>query len=395
MSCLNYEKLDKRVAACRNTYRITEYLSNSLGDNYAFDIQEKEEHSDGRLDYDQEPDNLGHEVSKNLLSSYMRELGRIRLLTKEEEKALAKEIQEGQRDLVHRLLKLGLEIDEIDILIRKRRNISDELMAAIVGKLERLEKEDKISPHKMTLLSEIRNFYARLCQLKGEMLKRNLRLVGKIAREYLHSGISLSDLVQEGNLGLMRAVTKFDYKRGCRFSTYATWWIRQAMLRAIVEKESIIRIPAHLMERRKKLTKTYSQLLQKWGTTPRPEEIAKTAGIPLTVVQKALFSLPKAISWETPVGEESNLGYFMEDDKSLSPYEVMEREEVTQMVEKGLSHLPPREAEVLRLRFGIGRDGEHTLEEIGGKFGISRERVRQLEKKGINRLKHWRKELSG
>jgi len=338
---------------------------------------------------------VNERLAKGLLSTYLRELGRIPLLTVEEEKALAKEIQEGQRDLVHRLLKLDLEIDEIDILIRKQRDISDELLAAMVGKLERLEKEDKISPHKMILLSEIRNFYAQLCQLKGEMLKRNLRLVVKIAKEYIYSGISLSDLVQEGNLGLMRAVTKFDYKRGYRFSTYGTWWIRQAILRAIAEKERTIRIPVHVMEKRQRLARTYNSLLKKRRKIPPPEEIAKKARIPLKVVHEALFPLPKTISLETPVGEETSLGYLIEDEESPSPFDVMETKELREMAEKILSDLPPREAEILRLRFGIGGHEEHTLEEIGRKFGISRERVRQLEKKGINRLRYWRKQLSG
>lgn len=338
---------------------------------------------------------VNERLTKGLLSYYLRELGRIPLLTVEEEKALAKEIQEGQRDLVQRLLKLDLEIDEIGILIKKQRNISDELLAAIVGKLERLEKEDKICPHKMTVLSEIRNFYAQLCQLKGEMIKRNLRLVVKIAKEYMYSGISLSDLVQEGNLGLMRAVTKFDYKRGYRFSTYATWWIRQAILRAIVEKERTIRIPLHLMEKRQKLTKAYGNFLKKRGKVPQPVEIAKKAKLPLKAVHQALFSLPETVSFGTPVGEDLSLEYFIEDQMSASPFEVIERKEVRRMTEKVLSDLPPREAEILRLRFGIDGDEEHTLEEIGRKFGISRERVRQLEKKGINRLRYWKKELSG
>ena len=332
---------------------------------------------------------------KDLLSTYLRELGRIPLLTVEEEKALAEEIQEGQKDLVHRLLKLDLGIEEIGILTRKQQNISDELTAVIVGKLEKLEKENNIPPHKMTVLSEIRSLYGRLNQLKGEMVKRNLRLVIKIAKEHMYSGISLSDLVQEGNLGLMRAVTKFDYKRGYRFSTYATWWIRQAIMRAIIEKERIIRIPLHLMEKRQKLAKTYGNFLKKQGRIPQPEEVAEKANVPLKVVHQVLFSLPETVSFGTPIGEDSSLEYFIEDQKSPSPFEAIERKEVRRMAEKVLSHLPPREAEILRLRFGFGEDEEHTLEEIGRRFGISRERVRQLEKKGINRLRHWKRELSG
>jgi RNA polymerase primary sigma factor len=323
----------------------------------------------------------------------MREVGRIPLLSGGEERALAEEIQKGQRELVRRLLKLDLKMDEIDKIRRKEQNVSDELIAAIMGTLKKREEENKISPHKTRAVSEIRNLHDRLSQLKGEMLKRNLRLVIKIAKGCVYSGMSLMDLVQEGNLGLMRAVTKFDYRRGYRFSTYATWWIRQSIQRSIAEKERTIRIPVHLMEKRQRLTKAYSSLLKKQGNTPRPEEIAEKARVPMEVVRKVLFSLPEAISLETPVGEDLSLGYFVEDLTSPTPFEVMERKEVRQMVEKVLSHLPPREADILRLRFGIGGDEEHTLQEIGKKFGISRERVRQLEKKGINRLRHSKEEF--
>ena len=391
----NYKVVNERLAKGENTSEIREYSISLLRENDTSDIQQKEEPNNGRADYGREVRYFGHEVSKNLLSAYMRELGKIPLLTVEEEKALAKEIQEGQRDLVHRLPKLDLGIDEIGVLTRKQRNISDELIATIVGKLERLEKENKISPYKIILLSEIKSLYGRLSQHKKEMLKRNLRLVVKIAKDYIHSGISLLDLVQEGNLGLMRAVTKFDYRRGYRFSTYASWWIRQAILRAIWEKERTIRIPVHLMEKRKKLIKTYANFQEKRGEVPRPEEIAEKAKVPIDVVHKALFSLPQAISLETPVGENASLGYVIEDKETPSPFDVMERKELREMMEKILSNLPPREAEILRLRFGIGGDEEHTLQEIGRKFGISRERVRQLEKKGINRLKHWREQLPG
>lgn len=381
---------NEMLAEGANAYKNTEYLMSPLRDDYTRNIQQKGEPDNGREAGDFKP-----EASENLLLAYMREVGRIPLLGEEEETALAKEIQDGQRDLVHRLLTLDLEIDEIDILGKKQRNISDELIAAIAGKLQKLEKEKKIPPHKMTLLSEIRNLYSRLIQLKGEMLTRNLRLVVKIAKEYMYSGVSLSDLVQEGNLGLMRAVTKFDYKRGYRFSTYATWWIRQAIRRARLEKERTIRIPLHLIEKRQKLTKTYSNFLKKRREVPQPEEIAEKAKVSLKVVHKALFSLPETVSLETPVGEDSILGDFIGDEQSPSPFDVIERKEVRDMADKVLSDLPSREAEILRLRFGIGGEKEHTLEEIGRKFGISRERVRQLQKKSINRSRHWRKELSG
>ena len=377
----NNEEANEMLAEGANASKNTEYVMSPLRDYYPRNIQQGGEPDNGREAADFKPG-----ASRNLLLAYMREVGRIPLLSEEEEKVLAKEIQEGQREMVHRLLKLDLEIDEIGILTRKQQNISDEFIATILKKSEKLEKENKISPHKMAVLSEIKNLYGRLTHLKEEMLKRNLRLVIKIAKGYMYSDINLSDLVQEGNLGLMKAVTKFDYKRGCRFSTYATWWIRQAIMRAIAEKERTIRIPVNLMEKRRRLTRTYNSLLKKRGKHPQPEEIAKKAKLPLKAVHQALFSLPETISLETLVGEDSTLEYFIEDEKSPSPFKVMERKEIRQMAEKVLSDLPPREAEILRLRFGIGGGEEHTLQEIGRKFGISRERVRQLEKKGINRL---------
>jgi RNA polymerase primary sigma factor len=337
---------------------------------------------------------VSHDMSEHLFRDYAKEVGRIPLLGEEEERMLAKEIQEGESDLVRRLLKLDLRTDELDSLIRKDRSVSDESLATIMGTLERLEKEDMISPSKRAFVAEIRKLYGRLTDLKGEMLRGNLRLVISIAKGFKHSGMSLSDLVQEGNLGLMRAVSKFDYRRGYKFSTYATWWIRQAVWRAVVEKGRTIRVPVHLMEERRKLTKTYTNLLKKRGKPPQPQEIAREAKVPLEVVHKALYSIPETISLETPVGEATNLGYFIEDEKSPSPFDVVERKEIRQMAERVLSDLPPREAEILRLRFGISENGEHTLEEVGKKFGISRERVRQLEKKGINRLRHPKRRLS-
>jgi RNA polymerase primary sigma factor len=334
------------------------------------------------------------EPSENLLWAYMKEVGRIPLLNREKERTLTEAIQKGQRELVRRLLKLELKIDELYMIRNKEWNVSDELMAAIMRGLKQLEEEKRISQDQRGLLSEVRSLYGRLNRLKGEMLKRNLRLVIKIAKGYMHTGMNLLDLVQEGNLGLMKAIGKYDYGRGYRFSTYATWWIRQSIQRAIVEKERTIRIPVHLMEKRQKLTKAYTSLVKMHGNAPGPEEVAEKARVPVEVVQKALFSLPEAISLETPVGEDSSLGYFIEDERSPSPLEVMERKEVRQMAKKILSDLPPRQAEILRLRFGIGGGEEHTLEEIGRKFGISRERVRQLEKKGINRLRHSRENFS-
>jgi len=389
MSYLDNKRAEDMVVGDIHTSNNTHYLMTPPGTNHPRNPRENGKPDNRRPSADYEP-----ETSENLLWAYMKEVGRIPLLNREEERALTEEIQKGQRELVRRLLKLELKIDELDMIRKGERNVSDELMAVIMRTLEKLKEGKKISRDQRALLSEIRSLYCRLTRLKGEMLKRNLRLVIKIAKGYMHSGMSLLDLVQEGNLGLMKAVAKYDYRRGYRFSTYATWWIRQSIQRAIVEKERTIRIPVHLMEKRQKLAKAYSYMLKKRGRIPQPEEVAEKARVPVEVVQEALFSLPEAISLETPVGEDSSLGYFIKDERTPSPLEVMEKKEVRQMAKKILSDLPPRQAEILRMRFGIGGDEEHTLEEIGRKFGISRERVRQLEKKGINRLRHSREKFS-
>jgi len=388
MGYLNYKEVSEMLGQGAHTSHDAEYLRSPLGEDHPQDLHGRGEPDKGSRARGQELNPFEPEASENLFGAYMREVGRIPLLSGKEERVLAKMIQEGQREFVRRLLKLDLKIDEFDTLIRKDRNVSDESLATIMGALEKLEREEKTSPDKKAFLSEIRERYYRLTRFKGEMLRRNLRLVISIAKGFKHSGISLSDFVQEGNLGLMKAVSKFDYRRGCKFGTYATWWIRQAIQRAIVEKGRTIRVPVHLMEERKKLTETYRRLLEKRERVPQPQEIARKAKVPLKLVYKALFNLPETISLETPVGEYTNLGYFIEDEESPSPFEVMERKEIRQMAERVLSDLPPREAEILRLRFGISGKGEHTLEEIGRKFGISRERVRQLEKKSINRLRH-------
>jgi RNA polymerase primary sigma factor len=392
--CPSSEEVDEMASRGKSAFENTRYSISPLGDNHTRGIQQKEGPGNRRVNYGQEVGRVEHGSSENVVSAYIREVVKIPLLSDEKERALAKQIQEGQKELLRWLLKLDLRMDDLDMVTKKEWNFSDERIAAILGKLDKLGREDKISPHQIPVLSEIKTLYGRLTQLKGEMLKRNLRLVIKIAKGYRDPGIGFSDLIQEGNLGLMKAVTKFDYKRGYKFGTYATFWIRQAIQRAFVGKWRTIRIPIGLMEKRQRLTKTYGNLLKRRGEPPRPEEIAEKAGVPLEVVHRAVFSFPQTVSLETPAGEDENIEYFIEDEKSPSPFEVMERKEVRQMAEKILCVLPPREAEILRLRFGIGGNQEHTLEEIGRKFGICRERVRQLEKKGINRLRHSREKMA-
>ncbi|UCH81180.1 MAG: sigma-70 family RNA polymerase sigma factor [Nitrospiraceae bacterium] len=394
-----------------------------------------------------------YEKTEDLVQAYFHSMGDISILTKSEEVELAKKLEEGkeiigeiirplaltkriEKDLVENEENQDMEEDEktnyildstlfrLDTMVEVINDFNDEISlygeslgelkvlikyeknkkrvrSAVLADMEelaeraqsvfkRVEAEVGIKTDQLISMWErISRVQAFVLEAKNELITRNLRLVVNIAKNYVGRGLPLLDLIQEGNIGLMKAVDKFKHEKGFKFSTYATWWIRQAITRALIDQTKTIRVPVHMMEFYNRVTKASRELTQELGREPTDEEIAKKLIVPTKKVEEVFRAIQDPIALQTPVGDEdTELEDFIGDKNSPSPYTDAENNEISGYIKKVLGTLTPKEEKVIRMRFGIGVDRDHTLEEVGRHLTITRERVRQIEAKALRKLKH-------
>jgi RNA polymerase primary sigma factor len=387
-----------------------------------------------------------YEKTEDLVQAYFHSMGNISILTKDEETELAKQLEQGKaiiKDIVTKLplfkkIEQSIDIEEEGITEEERADEAvhktmlrlEEIMGKIReidkrlgkhGSLKDLRKNLKekakkgTNPRKLEALSkEVQQDYKKIeaevgvkadalkanwdrlqkantlvTEAKNELITRNLRLVVNIAKNYVGRGLPLLDLIQEGNIGLMKAVDKFKYEKGFKFSTYATWWIRQAITRALIDQTKTIRVPVHMMEFYNRVTKASRELTHQLGREPTNEELATKLQVPVRKVDEVFRAIQDPIALQTPIGDEdTELEDFIGDKSSPSPYSDAEKSEISEQIQNILKTLTPKEEKVIRMRFGIGTDRDHTLEEVGRYLSITRERVRQIEAKALRKLKH-------
>jgi RNA polymerase primary sigma factor len=462
--------LPQNISSPEDVEDIFDLLSESNVDVVDTMKEKIETPEEGQREWE-ETERFPAENTDNIIWTYLKHMGRVSLLTSEEEYDIAKRIEVGENKIRGLLLELPqaiAELQELSTQVKKGAvNIIDVLKN--VDEMNYTKKdEDEYKKKTVTLISSLKNQFEKRQQLKKEMrktdpftkkqlekkkkaleekmeetsgnlnlhkkvleeitrriikrvkfmddaeakttkanlvemerierdlkmvrnrlIKANLRLVITVAKKYLNRGLSFLDLIQEGNMGLMKAAEKYDYQKGFKFSTYSTWWVRQAITRAIADYARTIRVPVHILETMNKITKATTPLYQELGRKPTLEEISDKAGLPLEKVRKIMKVSNGAVSIETPIGDDdSKLGDFIADPKSPSPFEELVGTSCKEEIDKVLSTLTPREEKIIRMRLGIGEKTEYTLEEVGDVFGLTRERIRQIEAKALRKLKH-------
>ena len=359
-------------------------------------------------DMPEEPEK--YEKAEDLVQAYFQSMGDIPVLSKDEEISLARKIEEGN-DIIKRIVtvlplykRLVTELDRklqkkdltdseenTDEALMKSLRILDNLMRDVktLKVNSRIESEVGISIDELITKHEMLVKAKKLVsEATKELITHNLRLVVNIAKHYVGRGLPLPDLIQEGNIGMMKAIDKFDYKRGFKFSTYATWWIRQAITRALIDQTKTIRLPVHIVELYNKVNTASRELTRQLGREPSTAEIAQEVKVSEKKVDDVLKAIQDPITLQTPVGDEDTTLEDFIGDNSASPYLDAERNKITEQMIKILQTLAPKEAEVIRMRFGIGVERDHTLEEVGQHLSITRERVRQIEAKAMRKLQH-------